>query len=554
MLQQLTVENYTLIKHLSIGFKRGFTVITGETGAGKSILIGALSLLLGQRADSGSLSNPDKKCIIEGLFNGRGYGLQDFFENHELDFDGSVIIRREITPSGKSRAFVNDTPVTLNVLKELGQKLVDIHSQHAILALNDPAFQLSICDEYADNTELLREYKAMFMMFQQLSLRLQQWKNEEAQAAKEQDYLSFLYDELAKAGLQAEEKNQLEEEQKILSHAEEIKSILVQIKHLLSHDDANLLTWLSSLPGLLHKISPFHKDAQQLAERSESVLIELKDIDREIEILDQSVVYDPVKLDQVNERLSLIYRLEQKHQVQSVEELLQIMDGLKERLNNIVSLEEKIRGLEKQIELNRQQLAQLEHSLHQSRSKVIDPVSEKLTGLVRELGMPEAVVKLKLEQLDRPGPDGGDSVSILFNANKGGKLKEVSAIASGGELSRLMLSVKYLLSEKKKLPTLIFDEIDVGISGEIAAKMGAMMSKMSGSMQLFTITHLPQIAGKAPNHILVYKESDDEITRSNIRSLSGEERVTEIAKMLSDETVSEVSLMKARELLQQNKI
>lgn len=550
MLQQLTVENYTLIQHLSIRFENGFTVITGETGAGKSILIGALSLILGQRADSNVLLEKDSKCIIEGIFSGKGYNLEPFFSRNDLDYDDTILLRREITPAGKSRAFINDTPVTLNLVRELGEMLVDIHSQHAILLLNDPDFQLSIADEYAGHADLLKKYSLVFNELSVLRNNLQKLQMEESQAIKDQDYYNFQLNELSQAKLHADEKEHLEEELEVQTHAEEIKSNLIQATNLLSQDNINLLDRLSEVLNLLRKTGSFHSEGEKLFQRLDSVFIELKDISQEILHFEETVVYDPEKLEQINQRLSLIYQLEQKHQVSGIEGLLKIMQDLEEKLNNIVSLEDQIKNLKRSVTEKQDYLIKLSNSLNAGRKSAIEPVSRELTSLLRQLGMQDAVVQLKLNRLDQAGPRGSDSINLLFNANKGGSLKEVSAIASGGELSRLMLSVKHLLSRKKKLPTLIFDEIDVGISGEIAAKMGAMMLNMSDSMQLLTITHLPQIAGKATNHLLVYKESGNRITRSNIKSLNHEDRIIEIAKMLSDENVSEISLMKARELLE----
>ncbi|MBE0663532.1 MAG: DNA repair protein RecN [Bacteroidales bacterium] len=550
MLQQLTIENYTLIQQLSISFNNGFTVITGETGAGKSILIGALSLILGQRADSNVLLDKDAKCIIEGLFYGKDYNLRSFFDHNDLDYDDSIVIRREITPAGKSRAFINDTPVNLNLVRELGEKLVDIHSQHAILALNDPAFQLSIADEYAGHNSLLKTYQAEYKGLQLLTNDLRHLQQDEINAKKDQDYLNFQLTEINKARLQPGEKEELEEQLEVQTHAEEIKTYLLQVKHLFSNEENSLLGKIAESASLLKKVSAYYSEGANLLQRLESVFIELKDIDQEINQLETSVVYEPEKLEQLNQRLSLIYQLEQKHHVSGIEELLRIASKLNEKLNNIVSLEDKIPLVKAEIAKKLDQLTLLNQQLSAGRQATTQLVSDELTTMVRQLGMPDAKVQLIIEPLQEPGPDGSEKVKLLFNANKGGNLKEVSSIASGGELSRLMLAVKYLLSSKKKLPTLIFDEIDVGISGEIAAKMGSMMLNMSKTLQLLTITHLPQIAGKASNHLLVYKESGDHATLSNIRTLNHEDRILEIAKMLSDENVSEISMMKAKELLE----
>ncbi len=550
MLQQLTIENYTLIRQLSINFNTGFTVITGETGAGKSILIGALSLILGQRADSNLLFDKTRKCIVEGLFLGKDYKLEPFFIENDLDYDDQIILRREILPSGKSRAFINDTPVNLNVLRELGELLVDIHSQHAILSLNDPAFQLNIVDEYAGNIKVLQEYRENFKSLRLMMNELKQLQQKELNAKKDQDYFQFLLTELIEARLNQNEKEELESELEVQTHAEEIKSNLQQIKYMMSEGDINLIGSISETMGILRKTAAYHNDLKLLFERFESIWFEMKDIDKEVFRLEGPLVSDPERIEFLNRRLNLIYHLEQKHQVHGINELLQIALELEEKVNGIVSLEEKIQGLQKSIENKKEQLNELDKTMSNTRLSVLKAVSDELTELVSQLGMPDACVKIITEKLSEPGNDGSDRIKILFNANRGGELKEVANIASGGELSRLMLSVKYLLSKNKKLPTLVFDEIDVGISGEIAAKMGTLMKNMSKFMQLLTITHLPQIAGKGDNHLLVYKETEDKFVRSNIKNLDYDQRIMEIAKMLSDENISEISVMKAKELIE----
>ena len=550
MLQQLTIENYTLIRQLSINFNTGFTVITGETGAGKSILIGALSLILGQRADSNLLFDKTRKCIVEGLFLGKDYKLEPFFIENDLDYDDQIILRREILPSGKSRAFINDTPVNLNVLRELGELLVDIHSQHAILSLNDPAFQLNIVDEYAGNIKVLQEYRENFKSLRLMMNELKQLQQKELNAKKDQDYFQFLLTELFEARLNRNEKEELESELEVQTHAEEIKSNLQQIKYMMSEGNVNLIGSISETMGILRKTAAYHNDLKLLFERFESIWFEMKDIDKEVFRLEGSLVSDPERIEFLNRRLNLIYHLEQKHQVHGINELLQIVLELEEKINGIVSLEEKIQGLQKSIENKKEQLNELDKTMSNTRLSVLKSVSDELTELVSQLGMPDACVKIIAEKLSEPGNDGSDRIKILFNANRGGELKEVANIASGGELSRLMLSVKYLLSKNKKLPTLVFDEIDVGISGEIAAKMGTLMKNMSKFMQLLTITHLPQIAGKGDNHLLVYKETEDKFVRSNIKNLDYDQRIMEIAKMLSDENISEISVMKAKELIE----
>ncbi len=550
MLQQLTVENYTLIRNLSINFETGFTVITGETGAGKSILIGALSLILGQRADLNMLFDKTSKCIVEGLFLGKDYQIEPFFKNNDLDYDDQLILRREILPSGKSRAFINDTPVNLNVMRELGEKLVDIHSQHAILSLSDPSFQLSIVDEYGVHTHLLQQYRDEFRTLRLMMNDLRQMQQDELNARKDQDYYQFLLSELMQASLAEGEKDDLENELEIQTHAEEINNHLLQIKHLMSEREVNLLETTAEVLGILKKISIHHEEVEKLYRRLESIWFEMKDIDHEVFKLEESVVFNPQRIDYLNSRLNLIYQLEQKHHVSGIQDLLRITRELQEKITGLVSLEEKIQHLQDKIDKKRVQLYESDKKLSQARHSVLKTISDELTSLVIQLGMPNASVQFIAEKMPEPGIDGSDKIRILFNANKGGHVKDVAEVASGGELSRLMLSVKYLLSRKKKLPTLVFDEIDIGISGEIAAKMGAMMQNMAVFMQLLTITHLPQIAGKADHHLLVYKDSGVKGTHSNIKTLDHNERIMEIAKMLSGENISEISVMKAKELME----
>jgi DNA repair protein RecN (Recombination protein N) len=549
MLQQLIVENYTLIRFLSIEFDRGFTVITGETGAGKSILIGALSLILGNRADTNVLLDPSKKCIIEGVFDARAYGLESFFRNNDLDFDETITIRREISPAGKSRAFVNDTPVNLSLLRELAENLVDIHSQHAILHLNDADFQLGVVDEYAANTSQLKLYQSAYRDVNALQSKLRHLQQQEADAIKDRDYLSYLFEELKKARLQPNEKESLESELEVQLHAEEIKGNLHRSLELLGTAEINVLSNLAEIAGMMKKNGIHHPASAQILHRLEEVLIELRDIEREITHRSEELTYDAERIEQLNQRLSLIYNLEQKHNVTGTLALMELMKQIDEKLEAIESFEESIVKLKKQIQQSQLALNRLDVALTDSRLQVLPVISDELTRLVRQLGMQDAEVRISLSSGGEQGLNGSDIVMFLFNANKGGLLREVAEIASGGELSRLMLAVKYILSAKKKLPTVVFDEIDIGISGEIAAKMGLMMKEMAESMQLITITHLPQIAGKATNHLLVYKETGENSTLSNIKKLSTEDRVMEIAKMLSDEHISELSVMKARELL-----
>lgn len=552
MLKHLSIENYALIDNLNIDFYPGFSVITGETGAGKSILLGALGLILGNRADTQTLLNKEKKCIVEGVFNIRNYGLENFFHSNELDYDDQSILRREISKSGKTRAFINDTPVNLNQMKELGDKLVNIHSQHKTITLNDTDFQLAVVDDYIQHNELLEKYRTGYRSFQKLKQNYNQLQEQEKNSKAEQDYFQFLYDELEKAALIENEQEELESELEVLNNAEEIKSGLFKSIQLLSDEEKGILTRLIEVKAQLTSLRHYHKNLDELGERLNSNIIDLKDIAAEIEGTEEEIRYDPERLEEVNERLNLIYSLEQKHRVQSMEELIRLREEISAKLDGMSSLEEELKKLEQEIEKKQAALKQLAGQISNNRKNALPDIEKKVIGLLMKLGMPEAVFKIDFQETDRLGPDGRDSLRFLFNANKGGVPGEVSRIASGGELSRLMLSIKSLISHKNLLPTIIFDEIDMGVSGDIANKVGDILLKMAGSMQVIAISHLPQIAGKGGKHYLVYKDSGGEVTTSRIKAISGEERLTEIAKMLSGEKITKVALENARELLVHN--
>ncbi|MCF8235539.1 MAG: DNA repair protein RecN [Bacteroidales bacterium] len=552
MLKHLSIENYALIDSLSIDFYPGFSVITGETGAGKSILLGALGLILGNRADTQTLLNKEKKCIVEGVFNIKNYGLEYFFRSNELDYDNQTILRREINKSGKTRAFINDTPVNLNQMKELGDKLVNIHSQHKTITLNDTDFQLAVVDDYVQHNNLLQKYRSHYHDFQKLKQNFFQLQEQEKNSKAEQDYFRFLYDELEKAALLENEQEELESELEVLNNAEEIKSGLFKSIQLLGDEEKGILTRLIEVKGQLTSLQHYHKNLDELGERLNSNIIDLKDIAAEIEGTEEEIRYDPERLEEVNERLNLIYSLEQKHRVQSMEELIRLREEISTKLEGMSSLEEELKKLEQEIEKKQAALKQLAGHISNNRKNALPDIEKKVIGLLMKLGMPEAVFKIDFQETDRLGPDGRDSLRFLFNANKGGMPGEVSRIASGGELSRLMLSIKSLISHKNLLPTIIFDEIDMGVSGDIANKVGDILLKMAGSMQVIAISHLPQIAGKGGKHYLVYKDSGGEITTSRIKAISGEERLTEIAKMLSGEKITKGALENARELLVHN--
>ncbi len=549
MLRNLSIENYALIRQLRIEFNAGFSVITGETGAGKSIILGALGLILGKRADTNVLLQKDRKCIVEGTFDISAYDLKDFFVRHELDFENTTLLRREINKSGKSRAFINDTPVNLNQLKELGDKLVNIHSQQKTITLNDSEFQLAVVDDYVNHPGLINEYKQKFSSHNQLKYQYYQLVEEEKNSKADEDYFQFLYDELEKADLKADEQQELESELEILNNAEEIKVNLSKINALLSGEQTGILKMLNEINSLLAPVSKYYKELSGLSDRIKSNIIDLQDINTEIGSIEEGITYDPARLEEVHKRLNLLYGLQQKHRVQTTGELIRLRDEYENKLRSISSLEDEIKHLKRKTDQSRQELDSIANKITANRKSAIPNIEKKIVEILRQLGMPEAQFKIALQPLEKFSGEGKDNIYFLFNANKGARLDEVSKIASGGELSRLMLSIKSLISHKNLLPVIIFDEIDIGVSGDIANKVGDILLNMATSMQVIAITHLPQIAGKGHTHYLVYKDSGEDITTSHIKAITGEERLTEIAKMLSGEKVTSVALENARELM-----
>ncbi|PKP31306.1 MAG: DNA repair protein RecN [Bacteroidetes bacterium HGW-Bacteroidetes-17] len=549
MLQNLLIENYALIKKLDIGFSQGFSVITGETGAGKSIMLGALSLILGSRADTQVLQDKSMKCIIEGKFLISSYNLEPFFEANDLDYEDQTILRREISPAGKSRAFVNDTPVNLPVLKELGDRLVNIHSQHAIVTLNDANFQLAVLDSYVGHEDLVLSYKNQFKQYKKLQAHLEELKSIEQKSKSDFDYFQFQFEELDNANLVADEQQELEATLEIQIHAEEIKSALVHAGNTIDEAESNVLDSLNEVKNNLYRVAKYHSVLQQLAERINANIIDLKDINAEISGINNEVHIDAGAIESTQMRLDLIYRLEQKHHVTSVSELVEIKHQLYDKLDSINFIELEIARLQRQIDEDFNNLSKTAKKISDSRNETIAAIEHKIVGMLQLLGMPNARFSIMNTQSDEPGIDGFDRVRYFFNANKGSDLNEVAKIASGGELSRLMLSIKSLISGKKLLPTIVFDEIDKGVSGEVAAKVGNILAEMSNGIQLIVITHLPQIAGKGDHHYRVTKESDETQTHSHIKLLNPDERVMEIAKMISGDKVSEVAMQNAKILL-----
>lgn len=549
MLTHLRIENYALIRHLSIQWQDGFSVITGETGAGKSILLGALSLILGQRSDTQVLFDKNIKCYVEGTFYIKEYELQWLFEKYDLDYEDTLLLRREINPAGKSRAFINDTPVVLNVLKEFGEHLVNIHSQHETLELNMSGFQLNLVDDFAQQNTLLKTYREKYQDFLRKQNRLSSLMESEAKSKKDKDYFEFLFNELDDAKLNESEQSELEDELELLTHAEFIKTGLYNTLTVLYKNENNLSGKLKETVLVLENISKYHSEIASIHERLLSSWIEIKDIETEIERLDDKVNYDSERIAQINERLDVIYRLEQKHRVASVKELIELKYHYTKELELIGSLEEEIINCQKKLAEKEREIREIASNISKNRAKAIPVIEREVLTLLLSLGMLNAQFKIEQNKNKVLSINGIDNIYFLFNANRGGVLKEISKVASGGELSRLMLALKSLVSERKLLPTIIFDEIDMGVSGEVAAKVGIILQKMAKKMQVIAITHLPQIAGKSKNHYFVYKEDIGGVTNSTIKLLSHQERITEIAKMLSSEMITEAALETAKELM-----
>ncbi|MCK4360715.1 MAG: DNA repair protein RecN, partial [Bacteroidales bacterium] len=477
MLKHLSIENYALIEKLDIDFSEGLSVITGETGAGKSILIGALSLILGKRADTQVLLNKSKKCIVEGSFNIKNYGLDNFFKKYELDYENITILRREINKNGKSRAFINDTPVNLNLLKEFGDKLVDIHSQHNIITLNDSNFQLAVIDNYINHNELINNYKSEYFKYINQKNKLKELIEKENQLKTDQDYFKFQFDELENAQLIEGEQESIENELEILNHSEEIKSNLFKASQLLNNDENNLINTLTEVNSLIHQLAGYLENLKEIDERLSVSLIDLKDVAAEIEKIESQINFDSAQIEKLNNRLDLIYHLQQKHRITNISELINLKESLYRKLQVITSLDENIRKLRSDLNEQEKTLKKLANKISQNRKKAIPEIEKNIITILSRLAMPDAQIKIIQSNLPDFNRDGIDKIKFLFNANKGGGLNELSKIASGGELSRLMLSVKSLISQRNLLPTIFFDEIDLGVSGDIAGKVGDILLK-----------------------------------------------------------------------------
>jgi DNA repair protein RecN (Recombination protein N) len=549
MLQHLRIQNFALIEETEVHLNQGLTVITGETGAGKSILLGALGLTLGNRADVSSLHDKTKKCIIEAQFNIKEYSLTSFFEKNELDFEEVTTIRREITPEGKSRAFINDTPTTLGVLKELGEQLIDIHSQHETLLLKETNFQFELVDAFAQTTNLFADYKKQFGQLSKLKKHLEELTAQEIQAKKELDYFQFQFNELEEANVKVGEQQQLEEESETLENAEFIKSNLSKSSLTINGGDENIISALASVKQQLQSVSKFGKQFNELYERINSVSIELKELSNDIDACEEDVVYDNTRLEEVNSQLDKLNRLLKKHGVNNEEELLVIKTDIETKLQQFSSLEVAIEKSQKEIAAIEKQCKTLARDLSEKRQKSTAGIEQNIKTMLTSLSMANAQFKIELKPLESLSVSGQDAISFLFTANKGAEFKELHKTASGGELSRLMLCLKALLAERTALPTIIFDEIDTGVSGDVADKIGNILFAMGKTMQVITITHLPQMASKGSNHLFVYKSDSKDKTTSSIKALNKEERIAEIAKMLSTGTPTETALKNAKELL-----
>ncbi|MBN2773076.1 MAG: DNA repair protein RecN [Prolixibacteraceae bacterium] len=549
MLTRLTIKNYALIDELEVVFDKGFNIVTGETGAGKSIILGALSLIIGNRADLTTIRDSSLKCVVEGVFNVEPYGLKPFFEKNDLDYDPMSIFRREITVSGKSRAFINDTPVSVKLMNTLGAKLIDIHSQHQNLELSTKRFQLELVDLVAGNQEILASFKNDFSEFLKKQKSLKELKDKAEKEKSDLDYFEFQFQQLDDAKLSENEQVELEEELEKLSHSEEIKTVFNRVGELLENDNISILNLLKETNNELKKVSNYFKEATELQARIESSLIELKDIAEEINAQSENIEYDPARLEYLNQRLDLIYSLQQKHHAGSVAELIQLKSQFEERISGIVDYDIQISRMEKELKEAVIVLKNKSKDISKRRIAVFPEIENKVVEVLTQLGMPKSRFAISHEVLKEFNSEGIDSIGFLFSANKDVEPDEISKIASGGETSRLMLAIKSLVASKKSMPTIIFDEIDSGVSGEIALKMGTILKEFSRSTQIINITHLPQIAGKGEHHYKVFKFENQKGTFTSVKKLGPAERIEELAKMVGGDNPTANAIQTAKELL-----
>jgi DNA repair protein RecN (Recombination protein N) len=549
MLIKLFVQNYALIKELDVELENGLTIITGETGAGKSILLGALSLILGTRADSSVLLDKNEKCIVEGTFRIEEYELNEFFISNELDYEAVTTLRREINPAGKSRAFINDTPVSANLLKELGDRLIDIHSQHQTLMLNDNSFQLNLIDSFSGTAKLKNVYRETYSGYRKLKKEYTSIKEIAEKNRADLEYYQFQFNQLDEAKLNKGEQTELEAEQELLGHSEEIKLALTTSSNLFFDEGISILSMLRDVKSNLGKITTFLPESENLLSRTQSTLIELDDLAAEIEKLSVYIEADPQRLAQVNSRLDIIYSLIQKHRVTDLNELIRKKDEIKDLISSIVNSDERLVELETLLEKDINSLKTISEEISDKRKSVLPDIELRITELLKQLGIPNAKFRISLTHLQDFTPTGIDQADFLFSANKQIAPENLAKIASGGELSRVMLSLKSLLTKNNNLPTIIFDEIDSGVSGEVADKVGQILSGMGKYMQVINITHLPQVASRGTRHYHVYKDDTDNSTFTRVKLLSPEERIFEVARLLSGSEVTETAMKNARELL-----
>lgn len=548
MLTHLTIKNYALIKHLEFTPSARLNVITGETGAGKSIMLGAIGLLLGNRADSKTLWDENEKCVTEGVFDISAYSLNELFESENLDYENQTVIRREISPAGKSRAFINDTPVTLEVMRKIGSRLMDIHSQHETLELGNKSFQLNLIDSFASNNGLRETYSQHWKKFIEAQRAYHELRDESVALKKESDFISFQLDELVKVDLKEGELEKLESDLKILEHAEEIKTQFNAIIQHLERSDNSVSSVLSAVRNQMHSIASYSPDYNHLLQRLESARIELDDILQEIEQAEEKIEFDPKRTEEIKDRVSILYQLQQKHRLQDIDQLIELRDSLQVKADKTNNLDELLARAKDALTKAEKSLTQAASDLSKSRQKTFTPLTNQLTKLLKELGIPDASLAIEHSTL-APGPKGSDSVEVLFSANKGIPPRPLAQVASGGEFSRVMFSIKYIMAEKAALPTLILDEIDSGVSGEIAIRLGNRMKEIAQRHQIIAISHLPQIAAKADAHFFVFKDNSSARTITSMRKLADNDRIVEIAQMIGGAKPSALALENARELM-----
>lgn len=550
MLKSLEIKNYAIIEEVMIQFDGKMNIITGETGAGKSIMLGALALITGERVDSSALLNKEEKCSVEAIFEMKDPSFQQFFQERDIDFEFETIIRREILPNGKSRAFINDSPVNLTVLKDLSSYLIEINSQNQSLELRSPAYQLSILDSFAEHENLLSEYKKAYTTYKKKTTLLEQLIEEEKKSAAELDFLQFQLNEIGEANLQSVQLESLESELQTLQNANEISAILLQAVHLIEEGDTNIHDALVSSSTSISKIIKFNPAIKTLSERFEATIIELKELSHEMKSIGEQTEFNPARIEEINQILSAVYKLLKKHHLNDIPSLMQFEEALIEKIKLIQVSNSSIEPLRKELESLHKEILEMAKRLSEQRNGQVKMIEKKVMQNLSLLGMSNAVLKIQIESnFDQLKSTGADEVQFLFSANKGIGLKDIKNAISGGEMSRFLLSLKTVLAEKMQLPTIIFDEIDTGVSGDIAYKVGELLYNLSQKHQLIAITHLPQIASKGNHHLFVFKESKDKKTKTNIKKLEQEERKIEIAKMLSGEKISDAALVNAHELL-----